>query len=308
MKLVDALEGYWLSKRLNFSPSTIADYTLTFDRLVLFLSRDIDFESITSTDIHRFLEYIPQKHPIGKRTLLNHWIALSSLWTWAEKELQISHIIRGKVQRPQFVFVSPDAFTQDELKAIIQAARVTKFWYTHTGRRIQSKRATRLRDEAIVLTLLDTGLRASELCGLTIRDYDQNRARLHVRQGKGGKARYVVVGARTQKVLWRYLVERKKVKPTDPLFATQTNHFMRRDNLYNLISLIGANAGVSNCHPHRFRHTFAIQFLRNGGSVLLLKELLGHESIEMVMRYARIAEQDIDKAGTHSPVDGWNLV
>lgn len=308
MKLVDALEGYWLSKRLNFSPRTIADYTMTFDRFVLFFSRDVEIEAITSTDIHKYLQYLPQKYPkVGKRTLSNHWIALSSLWTWAEQELQIPHIIRGKVQRPQFVDASPDAFTHDELKAIVQASRVTKSWRTRTGRRIQSQRATRLRDEAIVLTLVDTGLRASELCALAIRDYDQNRGRLHVCQGKGDKVRYVVVGTRTSRILWRYLVDRGKVKPNDPLFATQTNHFMRRDNLYRLISLLGANAGVSNCHPHRFRHTFAIQFLRNGGSVLLLKELLGHESIEMVMRYARLAEQDIDKAGSHSPVDGWNL-
>lgn len=58
---------------------------------------------------------------------------------------------------------------------------------------------------------------------------------------------------------------------------------------------------------HRFRHTFAIQFLRNGGNLFVLKELLGHESLDMVMRYARIAEQDIEASVRYSPVDNWRL-
>lgn len=74
-----------------------------------------------------------------------------------------------------------------------------------------------------------------------------------------------------------------------------------------MLNTIGKNAGVEKVYPHRFRHTFAIQFLRNGGNVALLKELLGHESIEMVMRYAKIAEQDIANAPAHSPADNWRL-
>ncbi|TXG77464.1 integrase [Candidatus Dojkabacteria bacterium] len=64
---------------------------------------------------------------------------------------------------------------------------------------------------------------------------------------------------------------------------------------------------MDNAHPHRFRHTFAITFLRNGGNIYLLKELLGHETLEMAMHYAKLAEQDIAKAGVHSPVDNWKL-
>ncbi len=80
----------------------------------------------------------------------------------------------------------------------------------------------------------------------------------------------------------------------DPLFATQTGRPMRRDHLRNILAGLGREAQVENVHPHRFRHTFAITYLRNGGNVLELKELLGHSSLVMVMRYARLAEQDIE--------------
>jgi site-specific recombinase XerD len=74
-----------------------------------------------------------------------------------------------------------------------------------------------------------------------------------------------------------------------------------------LVNRIGDRAGVSNAHPHRLRHTFAVTFLRNGGNVKTLQELLGHESLEMVMLYVKLAEQDIDGAVKHSPVDNWRI-
>jgi HAMP domain-containing protein len=69
-----------------------------------------------------------------------------------------------------------------------------------------------------------------------------------------------------------------------------------------------AAGGVQNSHPHRFRHTFAIQFLRNGGNIYTLKAILGHTSLDMTKRYLYIAQTDIardhEKA---SPVKGWGL-
>jgi integrase/recombinase XerD len=59
------------------------------------------------------------------------------------------------------------------------------------------------------LTLVDTGMRASELCALTLANYDQKRGRFHIQHGKGDKARYVVAGKRTQKAIRRYLISRE---------------------------------------------------------------------------------------------------
>jgi len=71
---------------------------------------------------------------------------------------------------------------------------------------------------------------------------------------------------------------------------------------------IGANAHVAHVHPHRFRHTFAIMFLRNGGNVFELQRILGHESLDTVRTYLALADVDIARAQrAHSPADNWRL-
>lgn len=285
------------------SPHTVRDYGVTFRRLLAYLG-DVEIESITTADIRRFLDHLAGEYDLSKRTLSNAWIALSSFWTWVEIELNIAHVIRGKVERPKYADKIPDPFTRDEVRTLIKAVEYTKGWTTPAGKRTESRRPTASRDKAIILVLTDTGI---ELCDLTTRDYDAQRGRLHIRHGKGDKERYVTLGDRARKALWRYLSDRGKTKLTDPLFATKSGRAIDRHNLRHMLDTTGRNARVSNVHPHRFRHTFAIEFLRNGGNLLVLKELLGHESLEMVMRYARIAERDIDESARHSPADNWRI-
>ena len=83
---------------------------------------------------------------------------------------------------------------------------------------------------------------------------------------------------------------------------------MTREHLCLLLHRLGERAGIRKVHPHRFRHTFAINYLRNGGDVFTLKELLGHSDLEMTEHYARIAQ--VDTANGHrkaGPVDNWRL-
>jgi integrase/recombinase XerD len=83
---------------------------------------------------------------------------------------------------------------------------------------------------------------------------------------------------------------------------------MNKDALRLLIVHLGQKAQVKKCHPHRFRHTFSITYLRAGGDVFTLQALLGHSTLDMVRHYARIAEIDIQQAHRRaSPADNWRL-
>jgi integrase/recombinase XerD len=135
------------------------------------------------------------------------------------------------------------------------------------------RRPTAKRDRAIVLTLLDTGLRATELCSLKIEDIDPKTGRVQVKHGlaggaKGKKGRVAFLGKTARRAVWRYLAEREDGEdPGAPLFLGKFERPMNKDVLRRLIKRLGERAGVSNCHPHRFRHTFAITYLRSGGDL-----------------------------------------
>lgn len=304
MKMSTTLEGYWLDRRRDFSKHTVTRYKNVFAYLMAFLD-DVEFNDITTKDVKRFLAHLEDNKAYSRRSVHDALVCLSSLWTWAEKELGTPHIIRGKIAPIKYTEPVIEPFTQAEIKALLTGADYGKQW-TRNGKRIRSKRRTADRDRAIILVLLDTGIRAQELCDLTIADYDQKRGRLHIRHGKGDKARAVFLGDRSRKAIWRHMAERD-VKPAEPLFASRSGRHLQRDNMRQALQRIAAGAGVENVYPHRFRHTFAINFLRNGGNVLVLQALLGHEDIKTVQIYVRLAELDLEQSQKHSPVDNWKL-
>jgi site-specific recombinase XerD len=110
-------------------------------------------------------------------------------------------------------------------------------------------------------------------------------------------------GKRTSKALWKHLLPRlNSEQPEDYLFPVdypRDPRKMRRGVLMHLLKRIGERAGVRGVHPRRYRHTFAITYLRNGGDVLTLQALLGHADLKMVKRYAQVAASDC--ARVHQP-------
>jgi integrase/recombinase XerD len=133
----------------------------------------------------------------------------------------------------------------------------------------------------------------------------------HGKEGgaKGAKGRTVYIGKAAKRTLWRYLVDRGDNDSDEaPLFTTVDGNPLNRDSLRFIFIRLGKAAGLKTCHPHMFRHTFAINYLRSDGDVLTLQTLLGHNSLEMVKRYARLAKIDLQRShGRASPVDNWGL-
>jgi integrase/DNA-binding XRE family transcriptional regulator len=151
-------------------------------------------------------------------------------------------------------------------------------------------------------------IQESELVALKLRDYDRKRGQVMIRHGKGDKTRVIFVGNATRQAIWRYLAERGDLPDSAPLFATHDGKPLDRYNVYKMLHLIGRRAGVRNVYPHRFRHTFAIAFLRNGGNPLELQEMLGHARLDTVRIYVHLAEIDLERAQKNaSPADNWHL-
>lgn len=309
MNLQRAVAGYWLDKRRALSVHTTSEYEHVFSCLLDYLGPEAEMKAISSDDIRRFLTAMRERRGLGAKTIINYQIALSSLWTWAARELGVTQVVK-QVSRPRWNAPAIEPLTKTEIVAVLGACDTTASWETRNGRRaVAGPRSSGMRDRAIILTLLDSGVRASELTGFQLRDYDERAGRLHIRHGKGDKSRHVFLGASSQKAIWRYLSVRPQLPDSAPLFATRTGTALTTDNLRHMVERCAERAGIErHIHPHMFRHTFAINFLRNGGNVLELQSMLGHSNLETVKIYAKLAQVDLREAQRRaSPADNWRL-
>lgn len=173
-----------------------------------------------------------------------------------------------------------------------------------------------IRNDALLLLLLDTGMRVSELCGLTLGDVDLTHKRCRV-LGKGRKERVLPFANLTRRALRRLISEYEDPQRPDrlpergqALFCSNsgptTGAAMSRSGVQRLIRKLGERAGVSGvrCSPHTFRHSFSVEYLRNGGNTFSLQMSLGHSSPVITKRYVNLAEADLsNEHAKASPVD-----
>jgi integrase/recombinase XerD len=142
----------------------------------------------------------------------------------------------------------------------------------------------------LVLTLLDAGLRINEALSLRKSDVDLDNLLFLVR-GKGSKERMVPFSLELRKHLWRHLSDH----PHSLVFSTGDGKKLMHRNVLRDVKALCLNAGVKPPRRllHSFRHTFAITYLRNGGSVFHLQRALGHSTLDMSRRYANLTTDDL---------------
>ena len=306
VSLSQAIEGYFLAARARrLSRNTLDSYGYAFRRFEAFLPEQQALATVTAGDVRRFLDSL---EGLSAKSVVIIHSALSALWTWAVQEgLAESNVVRAvQPPRPDRKEILP--YSQEDVQAMLGACERTQAYSRPGKARCDNRRPTAHRDRAILLVLVDTGIRASELCELRIYQADLRNERLTV-MGKGRKERVLPICARTGQALWRYLATREDAeRKAGMLFVTASGRAMDRNQLRRLLMRIGRRAGVAGVTVHRFRHTFAIEFLRNGGNAFALQRLLGHSSLEMVRRYLAIAEADVEQAHRNaSPVANWLL-
>lgn len=319
MKMSQAIEGFKISALSDgYALVTIKGYLSSLGTLKEFLG-DPEVSDITYDDLKQFMLYLrtdykPERKskslaPLATASFHRYWKAIRSFFKWANRELKIPRPDL-ELKMPLYTNKEIVPFTEDEIKRMIKACNYSKTINDGIRKPYQFRRPTAERDRALLMILLDTGIRSGECARLKIRDVNLENGEVHVMPYHIGKTkpRTVYLGKITRKMLWKYLSNRPDKRDDDPLFVTLNNHPMNQASIRNVIGYLGDMSNISNAHPHKFRHTFAIQYLRNGGDIFTLQRLLGHATLEMVKHYLALA--DTDSADAHrkaSPVDRWRL-
>ena len=139
---------------------------------------------------------------------------------------------------------------------------------------------------ALLLFLLDNGMRAMECVTVRLDELDWERQRVLV-HGKGAKQRWVGIGERTAAALRDY-VERFRGERAGALFLTRRGEAMVDGHtLYVLLGRLAGRVGLEKANPHRFRYSFATWAIASGAREIDVQLLLGHSSPQMTQHYAR---------------------
>lgn len=154
---------------------------------------------------------------------------------------------------------------------------------------------TGLRNRAILELLAGAGLRASEVCGVYVRDIDWRRSELHIRPevGKGGREARLPLDERTLSWLERWKPERRHHAAGSPwLFVTLRGTQLDRRYIWEMVSRYARKAGIEDpVWPHRLRHTFGTELLRDGFDLREVQSLMRHADIRTTVIYTHVAPE-----------------
>lgn len=308
MRLEEVITTYLQDCAIQgFKTSTIRGYRRTFNCF----QRWAETQNIrtvahfSAENIKRYIAYLQEKtrwsdnphvpaqtDKLSGTTVRNYVRDLKAFASWLAREGYAPVNPLQTVRKPKADEVPPTPFSQEELDAIFAALDITDTW--------------QFRDYVILHTLWDTGMRISELIGLTVDDINLKECEIRIDHAKWGKWRDVGFGKQTQKYLARYLTMAR----AEPISVMEKHFFLTVDGR-------PLSVGAIECvckrltrklgfrvHPHRFRHTFAVNMLRNGTDIRTLQKLMGHASIQILMRYLNLANGEALTAHrVNSPAD-----
>ena len=305
----DLISRFELSNRAEGkSPKTTVWYTemlMPFSNYARTHLTSCDITGLTVDNVREYILHLRSRHkfeghpytpeqdqPLSPRTVQCHVRALKAFATWLYVEGYTSENILKNLKLPKAPVTLIEPLTPDEIEIIINS--------------INKNSATGTRNHAILVTLLDTGLRASEVASISLANLNLNDGYIKV-MGKGAKERMVPIGKFVQMILLSYIDRvrsRVAAQDCDNLFLSSAGKPISVNTIKLVFSRLARKSGVERLHAHLCRHTFAINYLLNGGDIFSLREILGHSSLDMVNHYLHFTSSQItDQHRKYSPMD-----
>lgn len=279
------------------SPKTVSWYNKSLKLFHRFLSSQKKSTILCDLDeavVRQFILYLqsidkwqdnpfvpPQHTKLAAITIQTYVRALRGFFNWLFKEGYTTENRLATLRPPKAPTKIVKVLTQEEIAVILACLNQN----TNSGS----------RGSAIMLLLLDSGLRLSELTNAKFEDVNIQGGYVKV-MGKGAKERIVPFGVSVQKALLRYVLHfrAESINPsTANLFLSVDGYPFTQNTLKMIVKRISVKSGVRRLHPHLCRHTFATNYLINGGDVFSLQQILGHTTLEMVRHYVTLASSQV---------------
>lgn len=267
---------------LNLAAGTVAWYEQILSRFIRSLGEKslATLEQIEAVHLRQYLSEL-KRAGLASETIFRVWGALRCAFRFWYGDGLIARNPMEQVERPRRERVLIRPFSPEQAAQLLAAP--------------DTRTTDGLRDRAMMMLMMDSGLRVSEVTSLEADRMDWLNCSLTV-MGKGRKERTVPFSAGTAQVLLEYARARSQGRVQAPqFFLGKTGKAMERTLVRKRMVRYGRLAGIQGVRisPHTLRHTFAVFYVRNGGDSFSLQEILGHSTLEMTRRYVHLARRDL---------------
>lgn len=284
------LDSLWLESGL--SKNTVAAYQSDLVSFAAWLSEfDIDLMAASRNDILRY-QSVRMREGRKVRSEARLLSSLRRFYRYLCREDLLDSDPTVQIESPRLGRSLPSSLTEDEVEMLLAQPNVNV--------------ALGLRDRTMLEVLYATGLRVSELVGLTNEQLNMRQGLIRC-VGKGNKERLVPLGEIALDYLQRYLTESRpqllKGVLTDDLFPTQRGKAMSRQAFWYLIKRYASLAAIDkDLSPHTLRHAFATHLLNHGADLRVVQLLLGHADLSTTQIYTHVAKERLKSLHTtHHP-------
>ena len=279
----------YLEIEKNYSQHTILNYKLDLEDFSKFLA-GLELEKVEYLLLRKYLAVLKEKN-LGTRSVGRRLSAMRSFFRFLTREgyLKANPILM--LSSPKLEKHLPSFLTEEEVSKLIESA------FAKNG-----KDEMGLRDRALLETFYSTGMRISEVVGLSMQDLDFISGTIKV-FGKGKKERIVPIGDTAVSAIRKYVEKRKK--ENNALFLNKNGTRISTRGARNIVGkyirLAGIRHGVS---AHTLRHSFATHLLNRGADLRTVQELLGHADLSTTQIYTHLTTERLksvyDKAHPHA--------
>lgn len=250
-------------------------------------------QNLTPTDIREYRQYLLSVKKAKPATINRHLSAVRAFANWGKANGMISHSPAENIKSIAQQAQAPKWLDRKEQAALIREAEKRI-----SAAKTEPAKRQAIRDHAILIVLLNTGLRVSELVALELTDVSimERKGEIRVRavKGKGMKERNVPLNDTARKALKAWLSVRPDCN-NKILFLTQRGPTSTRA-VQSILENIGANAKVDHLTPHMAWHTFAKNLVNSGVSLEKVAMLLGHSSLDTTIIYTTPGRRDLEQA------------
>lgn len=267
-------------KLKHYAPATCKEYVRCAEAYVVHFG--ISPLKLGEPDVRKYLVHLVDEKKAKPATIKMHLAAIRFLYDVTLRKPEVT----ASVPWPKVPHPLPVILSVEEVARLLDAVESIKY-------------------RAILMTAYGAGMRISEACALATFDIDSQRGLIHVRDGKRGRDRYVMLSPVLLGVLREYW---KRFRPPGPaLFpgdkpGSLISHTGVRNALVKAIKEAGIKKRVT---PHTLRHCFATHLLEDGANLRVIQSLLGHGSIRSTARYTHVSKTLIET--TMSPLDRLKL-